>query len=93
MSASVIYKIPSRIKRVVFTERRTTRGTRFKQSTVKAPRSPLRSPSKRSQLADDENFEQGGFDEPLIQHKSKVSSTFVYDSDMLLISRCRTVAE
>jgi hypothetical protein len=81
MPGSVVYKIRPPVKRVVFTERTTTRGTHFRQSTVKAPSSPLRTPSKRSQPTGIENFEQGTFDEPLIQHKGKVSS-IIYDEDM-----------
>ena len=76
MSGSVVHKIPPLVKRVEFKEKSTTRGIRFKQSTVKAKLSPSRSPSKRSHpsLTEVESVDQGEFDEPLLQYKGKVSS-------------------
>ncbi len=80
MSGSVVHKIPPLVKRVEFKEKSTTRGIRFKQSTVKAKLSPSRAPSKRSHpsLTKIESVDQGEFDEPLIQYKGKVSSTVEY---------------
>jgi hypothetical protein len=76
MAGTVIYKIRSPVKRVEFTAKHTTRGIRYKQSTLKT-NSPLRSPSKPSgpSLATStgaHDFEDR-FDEPLIQYKGKVS--------------------
>jgi hypothetical protein len=80
MSGSVVHKIPPLVKRVEFKEKSTTRGIRFKQSTVKAKLSPSRTPSKRSHpsLTEVESVDQGEFDEPLLQYKGKVSSTVEY---------------
>jgi len=74
MSGTVVYKIRSPVKRVIFEEKPTTRGIRFKQRTVKAK--PLRSPLKRTKHPEDaESFDHRGFDnpEPLIQSQGKVS--------------------
>ena len=77
MSGRVVHKIPPLVKRVEFNEKSTTRGIRFKQSTVKTKLSPSRAPSKRSHpsLTAVETIDQGEFDEPLLQYKGKVSST------------------
>jgi len=77
MRGSVIYKARPPVKRVVFKAKDTTRGARFRQYTVQPPSVPLRSPSKPSQPVDVEVFESGGYDEPLIQHKSKVCLKFL----------------
>jgi CxC2 like cysteine cluster associated with KDZ transposases len=77
---TVVHKIRPAVKRVKFKEKSTTRGTYFKQSTVKATPSPLRSPSKRARTPAIERFEQGGFVEPLLQSKGKVSSIVGHDT-------------
>jgi len=80
MPGSVVYKIRGGVKRVEYKEKLTTRGTRFRQTTVKTRPSPSHSPSKLNlQFADVETFEQDGFDEPLIRHKGKVSLPVNYD--------------
>ena len=73
MSGTVVYKIRSPVKRVIFEEKPTTRGIRFRQHTVKAK--PLRSPSKRTEHDEAESFDHRGFDnpEPLIHSHGKVS--------------------
>jgi hypothetical protein len=84
MSGSVLHKIRPCIKRVEFREKSTTRGTRFKQSPVKAKPSPSRAPPKRSNPVEVE--ESGNWqDEPLLQYKGKVSSIAEYDEKWQLI--------
>jgi hypothetical protein len=74
MPGTVVHKICPPVKRVEFKEKLTTRGTYFKQFTVKAKPSPSRTPSKRPHPPEIARFEQGGgFDEPLLQSKGKVS--------------------
>jgi hypothetical protein len=82
MSGSVVHKIRPLVKRVEFKEKSTTRGIRFKQSTVKVKHSPSRSPSKRSHPShtEVESVDQGAFGEPLLQYKGKVSSTVEYNA-------------
>jgi len=74
MAGTVIHKIRSPVKRVEFKVKHTTRGTHYKQSILKTKTSPLRTPTSKRNLAAnvDDHFE-GGFNEPLIQHKGKVS--------------------
>jgi hypothetical protein len=79
MSGSVVHKIRPLVKRVEFKEKSTSRGTRFKQTTVKAKLSPSHaSPKRSSHLAGFESVDQGEFDEPLLQYKGKVSSLVEY---------------
>ena len=78
MSGSVVHRICPLVKRVEFKEKSTTRGTRLKQSTVKAKLSPSRAPPKRSHPAEVESVDQGEFDKPLLQYKGKVSSIVEY---------------
>jgi len=75
MTGSVFHKIRPPVKRVEFKEKSTTRGIHFIQSTVKTKALPLRSPSKRSQPAEVDDFNQHGFSglEPLVQSRGKVS--------------------
>jgi hypothetical protein len=78
MSGSVVYKIRPPVKRVEFKAKSTTRGTRFKQFTVKSKPSPPRGCgppiSKRFRPTEVEPVEQRESDEPLLQSKGKVSS-------------------
>jgi hypothetical protein len=85
MSGSVLHKIRPRLKRVEFREKSTTRGTLFKQSPVKEKPSPSRAPPKRSDPVEVESIWQDEFDEPLLQHKGKVSSITDYDTKQQLI--------
>jgi hypothetical protein len=79
MPGTVVHKIRPAVKRVEFKEKFTTRGTYFKQSTVKPKPSPSRTPSKRPHPPEVGRFEQGGgFDEPLLQSKGKVSPKLGY---------------
>jgi hypothetical protein len=78
MAGTLIYKIRPPVKRVEFKVKNTTRGTRYKQSTLKTKSSPLRSPSKPSPTSNVYDFEDG-FDAPLIQHKGKVSFSIDID--------------
>jgi hypothetical protein len=80
MSGSVLHKIHPRVKRVEFREKPTTRGIRFKQSTIKENLSPSRAPPKCSNPVEVESVWQDEFDEPLLRYKGKVSSITEYDA-------------